>query len=34
MRTYERTHPWLKFVLNLEVLPIGLWLLRGSEVEM
>src|SRR6185369_2961933 len=29
-RTYERTHPWLTFHLNLESAPYELWLLLGE----
>ena len=30
MRTYERTHPWLRFELNLKDAPPVLWLLLGE----
>ncbi len=30
MRTYEQTHPWLNFQLNLSAAPYTLWLLLGQ----
>ena len=33
MRTYEKTHPWLKFQLNLDELGYRAWLLLGEAVS-
>jgi len=29
-RTYERTHPWLRFSLDLRQAPAQLWILLGE----
>ena len=33
MRTYERTHPWINFQLNLRPIEYGTWLLLGEAVS-
>lgn len=33
MRTYERTHPWINFQLNLRQIEYGTWLLLGEAVS-
>ncbi len=33
MRTYERTHPWLKFSLDVSRLPYTAWLLLGEALS-
>ena len=30
MRTYEKTHPWLKFTFNLSAAPPTLWIMLGE----
>ena len=33
MRTYEKTHPWIKFLLDLRELEHSTWLLLGEAVS-
>ena len=33
MRTYERTHPWLKFVLDLSRLKYSSWMMLGEAIS-
>ena len=33
MRTFERTHPWINFQLNLRPIEYGTWLLLGEAVS-
>jgi len=33
MRTFERTHPWITFQVDLSRAPVGLWLLLGEAAS-
>lgn len=33
MRTYERTHPWIKFEVDLRQAPVNLWMLVGEAIS-
>ena len=33
MRTYERTHPWIRFEVDLRQAPVSLWMLVGEAIS-